>query len=91
MYFYIQRRAIERNIVQSAVMDENVDLNNIAYHSICQEAFNNTYKNVFDLSIDESSTKWYALSAPLGSKAHTSILLHPTPVSTTIVIRDLPH
>ena len=32
-------------------------------------------------------TKWYALSAPLGSKAHTSILLHPTPVSTTIVIR----
>ena len=36
-------------------------------------------------------TKWYALSAPLGSKAHTSILLHPTPVSTTIVIRDLPH
>ena len=36
-------------------------------------------------------TKWYALSAPLGSKAHTSILLHPTPVPTTIVIRDLPH
>ena len=36
-------------------------------------------------------TKWYALSAPLGSKAHTSILLHSTPVSTTIVIRDLPH
>ena len=54
--FIFKEGAIERNIVQSAVMDENVDLNNIAYHSICQEAFNNTYKNVFDLSIDESST-----------------------------------
>ena len=54
--FIFKEGAIERNIVQSAVMDENVDLNNIAYHSICPEAFNNTYKNVFDLSIDESST-----------------------------------
>ena len=54
--FIFKEGVIERNIVQSAVMDENVNLNNIAYHSICQEAFNNTYKNVFDLSIDESST-----------------------------------
>ena len=48
-----------------------MDLNNIAYHSICQEAFNNTYKNVFDLSIDESSTvlknKMKLGSQPLGA------------------------
>lgn len=54
--FIFKEGAIEKNIVQSAVMDDNADLNNIIYHSICQEAFKNTYKNVFDLSIDESST-----------------------------------
>ena len=33
-----------------------MDLNNIDYHFINQEAFNATYKNVFDLSIDETSS-----------------------------------
>ena len=54
--FIFKEGAVENNIVQSAVIDDKVDLNNITYHPICQEAFNTTYKKVFDLSIDESST-----------------------------------
>lgn len=68
--FVFQEGTTENNIVQSAVIDDNVDMNNIVYHSIRQEAFNATYKNVFDLSIDESSTmlknKMQAASQPLG-------------------------
>jgi len=45
-------------------------LNNIVFHSIRQEVFNTTYKNVFDLSIDESSSmlkdKIQKNSQPLG-------------------------
>ena len=69
--FIFKEGTIEKNIVQTAVIDDYLDLNNIAYHSICQEAFNNTYKNVFDLSIDESSTvlknKMKLGSQPLGA------------------------
>ena len=69
--FIFKEGTIEKNIVQAAVIDDYLDLNNIAYHSICQEAFNNTYKNVFDLSIDESSTvlknKMKLGSQPLGA------------------------
>ena len=69
--FIFQEGANENNSVQSAVIDDKVDLNNIVYHSISQAAFNTTYKNVFDLSIDESSTllknKMQSGSLPLGS------------------------
>ena len=69
--FILKEGAIKNNNVQSAVIDDKVDLNNIAYHSICQEAFNNTYKNVFDLSIDDFSTmlknKMQSGSNPLGA------------------------
>ena len=69
--FIFKEGTIEKNIVQSAVINDNASLNNIAYHSICQEAFNKTYKNVFDLSIDESSTmlknKMQSGSQPLGA------------------------
>ena len=69
--FIFKEGTIEKNIVQTAVIDDYLDLNNIAYHSICQEAFNNTYKNVFDLSIEESSTvlknKMKLGSQPLGA------------------------
>ena len=68
--FVFQEGTSENNFVQSAVIDDNVDLNNILYHSIRQAAFNATYKNVFDLSIDESSTmiknKMQVVSQPLG-------------------------
>ncbi len=68
--FVYQEGVTENNIIQSAVIDDSVDLNNIAYHSICQEALNVTYKNVFDLSIDETSTmlkdKMQSCSRPLG-------------------------
>ena len=68
--FVFQEGVTENNIIQSAVIDDSVDLNNIAYHSICQEALNVTYKNVFDLSIDETSTmlkdKMQSCSRPLG-------------------------
>ena len=68
--FVFQEGTSENNFVQSAVIDDNVDLNNILYHSISQAAFNATYKNVFDLSIDESSTmiknKMQVVSQPLG-------------------------
>jgi type I restriction-modification system DNA methylase subunit len=68
--FIFKEGANENNIVQSAVIDDKIDLNNIAYRSICQVAFDATYKNVFDLSIDESSTmlknKMQSCSQPLG-------------------------
>ena len=68
--FIFQEGANDNNSVQSAVIDDKVDLNNIVYHSISQTAFNTTYKNVFDLSIDESSTmlknKMQSGSQPLG-------------------------
>lgn len=54
--FVFQKGIIENNILQSAVIDDKVDLNNIDYHLIRQEAFNTTYKYVFDLSIDEISS-----------------------------------
>ncbi len=68
--FVFQKSVTDNNILQSAVIDDNVDLNNIEYHSIHQEAFHATYKNVFDLSIDESSSmlkdKMHSLSHSLG-------------------------
>ena len=68
--FIFKEGANENNIVQSAVIDDKIDLNNIAYRSICQVAFDATYKNVFELSIDESSTmlknKMQSCSQPLG-------------------------
>jgi len=58
------------NRLQSAILDDKSDLNNIVFHSIRQEVFNTTYKNVFDLSIDESSSmlkdKIQKNSQPLG-------------------------
>ena len=69
--FVFQKGLIENNILQSAVIDDKVDLNNIEYHPIRQEAFKATYKNVFDLSIDESSSmikdKMQINSQPLGA------------------------
>ena len=53
--FVFQQGATGNNIIHSAVIDDKVDLNNIGYNSIHQEAFDSTYKNVFDLSMDESS------------------------------------
>lgn len=68
--FVFQKGVIPNNVLQSAVIDDRVDLNNIEYHPIRQEAFNSTYKNVFDLSIDESSSmlkdKMQTISQPLG-------------------------
>ena len=68
--FVFQKGVIPNNVLQSAVIDDKVDLNNIDYHPIRQEAFNSTYKNVFDLSIDEASSmlknKTQTISQPLG-------------------------
>lgn len=68
--FIFQEGAKKNNIVQTAVIDDKVDLNNIAYNSISQASFDTTYKNVFDLSIDEFSTmlknKMQSGSQPLG-------------------------
>ena len=55
--FIFKEGAIGNNIVQAAVIDDKVDLNSISYHSISQDVFNTTYKKVFDLSIDESSSR----------------------------------
>lgn len=54
--FVFQKGKNRDNILHSAVIDDRVDLNNIEYNSIHQESFDSTYKNVFDLSMDESST-----------------------------------
>ncbi len=74
--FVFQKGIIENNILQSAVIDDKVDLNNIDYRPIRQEAFNETYKNVFDLSIDESSSqikdKMQTNSQPLGASFNLS-------------------
>ena len=55
--FVLHRRLLENNIVHSAVIDDKANLNNIDYNLISQDAFNATYKNVFDLSMNESSSK----------------------------------
>lgn len=69
--FVFQEGATDNNILHAAVIDEKSDLNNIIFHSIPQKAFNATYKNVFDLSIDETSlllkNKMQANSQPLGT------------------------
>ena len=69
--YIFQEGLNEDNCVQSALIDDKVDLNNIVYKPISQTAFNTTYKNVFDLSIDESSTmlknKMQSDTLPLGS------------------------
>lgn len=69
--FVFKKEASDNNILHSVVIDDKVDLNNIVYHSIRQEAFNATYKNVFDLSIDESSSmlkdNMQSNSKPLGT------------------------
>ena len=69
--FVFQEGTTDNNILQSAVIDEKTDLNNIGFHPIPQKAFNATYKNVFDLSIDESSltlkNKMETNSQPLGA------------------------
>ena len=54
--FVFKKETSNNNVLQSAVIDNKMDLNNIDYHFINQEAFNATYKNVFDLSIDETSS-----------------------------------
>ena len=54
--FVLNKGLKDKNIVQSAIVDEKADLANIDYRFISQEAFNTTYKNVFDLSIDEYSS-----------------------------------
>ena len=68
--FVFQKKIIEKNILLSAVIDDNVDLNCIEFNPISQEAFKTTYKNVFDLSLDETSlklkSKIQAFSKPLG-------------------------
>ena len=54
--FVFHKKLIDSNIVQAAVIEDIADLNNIDYNHIRQDAFTATYKNVFDLSIDDSST-----------------------------------
>jgi len=54
--FVLQKENTNNHILNSAVIDDKVDLNNIVYHPIPQEAFISTYKNVFDLSIDGTSS-----------------------------------
>ncbi|MBO5615842.1 MAG: N-6 DNA methylase [Prevotella sp.] len=68
--FVLNKGLKDKNIVQSAIVDEKADLANIDYRFISQEAFNTTYKNVFDLSIDEYSSalkkRIQTSSKPLG-------------------------
>lgn len=68
--FVLNKGLKDKNIVQSAIVDEKADLANIDYRFISQEAFNTTYKNVFDLSIDEFSSalkkRIQTSSKPLG-------------------------
>ena len=68
--FVFKEGVTNNNRLQSAILDDKSDLNNIVFHSIRQEVFNTTYKNVFDLSIDESSSmlkdKIQKNSQPLG-------------------------
>ena len=68
--FIFQKGASEGNSLQAAVIDDNFDLSSISFHIIQQEAFRTSYKNVFDLSIDDTSmklkTKMQANTQPLG-------------------------
>jgi len=68
--FIFQKGASDCNSLQAAVIDDNVELSSIDFHTIQQEAFRSSYKNVFDLSIDNSSlklkTKMQANTQPLG-------------------------
>ena len=68
--FIFQKGASDCNSLQAAVIDDNVELSCIDFHTIQQEAFKSSYKNVFDLSIDDSSsklkTKMQTNTKPLG-------------------------
>ena len=69
--FVFQKGATDCNNLQAAVIDDKVNLSSIDFHTIQQEAFKASYKNVFDLSIDDTSmmlkTKMQANTEPLGT------------------------
>ena len=74
--FVFQEGATNNNIIYTAVIDDNVDLDNIQYQAISQAAYYATYKHVFDLSINESSSllknKMQQNTQPLGSSFNLS-------------------
>ena len=53
--FVLQKGCEDNHVVKAAVINDNANLENIEYRPIRQETFKSLYKNVFDLSIDESS------------------------------------